>query len=44
MTLDATASRADFGLPLPRPRAIGMKSWNWLGVAPFFLFAFMFLI
>ena len=44
MTLDATTSRADIGIPLPRTRAIRVNDWNWLGVAPFFLFAFLFLI
>src|SRR3712207_3755538 len=40
-------SQADGAVPLPvvaaRPR-MGMPSWNWLGVAPFFVFALLFLI
>jgi putative spermidine/putrescine transport system permease protein len=42
MPTDATAAHAT-GAPLPR-RALREYDWNWLGVVPFFLFAFLFLI
>jgi len=44
MTLDASAPSADLGAPIPRTSGLRMIGWNWLGVTPFFLFAFLFLI
>lgn len=44
MTLDAAAPRAELGAPRPRPQSVRMMNWNWLGVAPFFLFSLLFLI
>ncbi len=44
MTLDASASSADTGAPRPRLAFGRHLDWNWLGVVPFFLFAFLFLI
>lgn len=44
MTLDASATGATLDAP-PRPARAGRQiNWNWLGVVPFFLFAFLFLI
>jgi putative spermidine/putrescine transport system permease protein len=44
MTLDASATPVDLHRPRP-PQALRRTSnWNWLGVVPFFLFAFLFLI
>ncbi|WP_217438542.1 ABC transporter permease [Fertoeibacter niger] len=42
--MDVAAPRADLGPSLPRAGRLGRVNWNWLGVAPFFLFAFLFLI
>ena len=44
MTLDLSGPRADLGAPAPRLRWARALDWTWLGVAPFFLFAFLFLI
>jgi len=44
MTLNPSSTRADIGSPRPRTRALRQVDWNWLGVTPFFLFAFLFLI
>ena len=44
MTLDASASGTTLGAP-PGPALVGRQiNWNWLGVVPFFVFAFLFLI
>lgn len=44
MTLDASATPTALDAP-PRPaRTRGAVNWNWLGVVPFFVFAFLFLI
>lgn len=44
MTLDTTAAGATLGAA-PRPAGPRRQlDWNWLGVVPFFLFAFLFLI
>ena len=44
MTLDAAASRTEMRAPRPKAMQRPALDWNWLGVAPFFLFAFLFLI
>ena len=44
MTLDASASPARMAEPRPRLSLAGRGDWNWLGVVPFFAFAFLFLI
>ena len=44
MTLDLSGPRADLGAPAPRLSWARALDWTWLGVAPFFLFAFLFLI
>lgn len=44
MTINASAARANLGPTLPAPRGVRQVDWNWLGVTPFFLFAFLFLI
>lgn len=44
MTLDASATDANPAPPYLRARAARTMDWSWLGVVPFFLFAFLFLI
>ena len=44
MTLAASASPADQDAPHLRKQARRPISWTWLGIAPFFVFAFLFLI
>jgi len=44
MTLDASATPADLRRPGPRLSLGRTLDWHWLGVVPFFAFAFLFLI
>lgn len=44
MTIDASASPARTADPRPRLSVVSAVDWNWLGVVPFFAFAFLFLI
>ena len=44
MTVNTSAPGADLGTPLMPLRPAPAIRWSWLGVAPFFLFAFLFLI
>ncbi len=44
MTVDVTTLPAELGKPARRSSAVRAINWNWLGVAPFFIFSFLFLI
>lgn len=44
MTLDVSATDTDTGTPGRRLSLGTKRDWTWLGVAPFFMFAFLFLI
>jgi putative spermidine/putrescine transport system permease protein len=44
MTVDVTTLPVELGEPAPRRAAVRAINWNWLGVAPFFIFSFLFLI
>ncbi len=44
MTSTSAASSENTRTRVPGPRELGTKNWSWLGVVPFFLFAFLFLI
>jgi putative spermidine/putrescine transport system permease protein len=44
MTVTPAASSENARERLPAPEALRIMNWNWLGVLPFFLFAFLFLI
>ena len=42
--LDASASGSNLDAKIPRKNSMSPVNWNWLGVVPFFLFAFLFLV
>ena len=42
--LDASASGSNMDAKIPRKSSMSPVNWNWLGVVPFFLFAFLFLV
>ena len=44
MTVDVTTLPVELGEPALRRAAVRAINWNWLGVAPFFIFSFLFLI
>ena len=44
MTLTPAASSENVRTTAPDPQALRTMNWSWLGVVPFFLFAFLFLI